>query len=197
MKAPPPGSVLRVVSGPPGLVVAVPRGAGRAGFLFWFALLWNLAALPAAGLFVLAAAQNGVAWDLDPPPNPGGGTPVSAWTLPFVAVFPLVGLGLAAVVLNIRFRRLVVLAEPGRVALRTELFGLRRTRVLAVGPGDRAALEVAEEDEDAGAKRYRVRVGGRIGGRRRGLGFGFGLPEGDLRWLRDEINAALAGRGGG
>ena len=184
MTPPPSGSKLIVAQPPPRLVVVLPAGAAKVRFLLVFGLLWNGLSWPLAASFFLTAAANGVRWALDPPPD-GPGQPVPWWTLAFVSLFPLVGLAVAGAWLRLRFVRKLILAEPNRAAVRTEWFGLSRTRTFVLSPGDRAALEVAYEENDV--PRHRVRVGPKTAG----VGFGAGLTDEEVRWLCEAVNVAL------
>ncbi len=187
---PPPGSRIEVVERGTRLVLRVPPGTPHGRSLLGFALFWNAFSWPIAGLFWSDAIQQGIDWD--PAPGGQGGGPVPWFGLPFISLFPLVGIGVALIWAKLRFTRTLLLAEltaeGGRVAVRTEWFGFEKTRTATLEPGERATREVAFEEN--GVDRYQVRVGPK-GERGRTVAFGAAWDEATVRWVAAEINGAL------
>ena len=186
MTPPPPGSPIEVVEAAPRLVLRVPAGSPHARSLAVFALFWNVIAWVLAGAALYAAFQSGIGWGLGGGGNGNG--PVPVWVLGFVGLFPGVGAALAVWWAKLRFTRTLILAEPGRVAVRTEWLGRERTRTISPLPGDRADLEVAWEEDDE--PRHRVRVGPKAE-KSRTVAFGGHLAEPDVTWLAAAINRAI------
>ncbi|MFH5802908.1 hypothetical protein [Alienimonas sp. DA493] len=188
----PPGSRIEVVERGERLVLRVPAGGPRAKSLLLFAVLWNLISWVVAGAFWGVAFANGVDWSLKP--AGGQNDPVPWFVLPLTGLFPAIGVGLLIWWAKLRFTRTLVFAapaaggEPATVAVRTEWFGRETTRTVRPEPGDRAALEVAYEENDR--PRHRVRVGPKWGEDRTAV-FGEAWTDEEVRWVAAEINRTL------
>ncbi len=152
------------------LVAHIPPSASGSGGLGFFVLLWNGFMLITTGVAGTILQQK------------GGG--VEFLPLIFVAVFWLVGIGLAISWVKMRFTRLYLLLERDRLVVQRKLFRTTNHELL-LGPESQASLEQSYAMNDVPV--YAVTIQGAD----RKESFGTGLQPNDKEFLAREINQFL------
>lgn len=165
-----------IESTPERLVLFVPAGTQGAGGLGCFAILWN-------GFMVFCSTIAVSAWLGQARMN---GSPLM-FVLAF-SLFWLVGLGLAAAAIRMKYERTLLLVTRDRAVMQKNLWGWKRKSEVTLDSDPVAELVESYSQNDVPV--YRIEVGG--SGKR--LRFGTGLAEEEKNRTVDLINEFFGGR---
>lgn len=159
-----------IESTPDRLVLFVPAGTRGAGGLGCFAILWNGFMVVCSTIAVSAWMGNG---RMD-------GSPI-AFVLAF-GLFWLIGLGLAAAVIRMRYERTLLFVSRDRAVMQKNLWGWKRKTEVPLDSEPGAELVEAYSQNDVPVYRIEVRGGGKS------LRFGTGLADEEKNRTVDLIN---------
>ena len=176
--APPMGTKIRKEEDGFGKTIWRVPGGGRSGFLLFFGLFWCGVTAVVSGGFALAFFSG---------KKTEGGFP--EWALiPFFGLFWAVGLGLLYASLRAKFLRHRIAIGGGELIWTKEMFGRKKTRLLAAEDIREVGQTVFFTENDKPV------YGIEIKGVKEKVRFGSGLKDEEKAWLAAELKEAIFGK---
>ncbi len=177
LEVPPPGSRIETVeTSDERCVWHIPPGGKKARSIGCFAFLWTAITAIVSGMFVGVGLA-----------NKGNDGPPLYFIVPFFGLFWAVGLGMIYWWMRMKFTRLFILLEPGRLVVQRNFLGRKWMTATELGPDSRADLVEAYSENDRPV--YTVAVYGTD----RTEKFGTALTREEKEWFVRVINGFLTG----